>query len=886
LTQTIENQSLKGVFMNKKSIHALSGLALAVAVASSGIGAAELEEIIVTAQKRAESLQDVPMSMSAISGERIEEAGMQSLADMSEFIPNFTIEYNATNSIISMRGIGVGANQAFEQSVGTYVDGIHYGRSRQVRSGLFDVEQLEVLRGPQGVLFGKNTLAGALNITTATPDADEELGGKIALSMESNGGQVAEGHITGSIGDTLGMRFAFKELESDGYNDNTYPGAFTSKLPVEDSSLWRASVTWEPTDSTRVELKHMESDEEVIGENSVVTLFSPVANMGAASQFIYGVMGAAFPNYASLIAAGNYDAYSDAGVVGGCEMEAIMGKSSAECAAGLDKPKGTLTSNANTSLSFEMVLDNGYTLNANAGRTRYDYQDGLDADWLPLRFIGQATFGGFDANSQEFRISSPTDGKFSWVGGVYLNKSTQTQDQLTSFDGTFGVPGIVSAILGVDSLLSYNPTQVAGLNATLLAPGTPYTLDQLYAATGLDYRLQWGLEGQTKWREAGRVSFWETDTNSKAVFYQGTFNLTDTLSLTAGARYTEEDKRAYKIAQNTTSVGGLGIPYNNPLYDALSAALFSSYAHEFKDQQRSSKQFIPSVNMEWNRSEDSMFYISYAEGFKSGGFNATDSQLPLFTADGIQPNMPGPGYEFDDENAESVEIGGKHTLMDGEMTLNWAIYDSTYENQQVSTFVGLGFVVTNAASTGITGLEVDWKWQATDNLMVGANIALNDGAYNAFPGAACTALQASDLAGGATSSGSCVAEIAPDGTQIGISQNLAGGQQGTKHSGALMADYSRPVMGGLLWISSIDVNFTDGYFMTGDLDPIDYQDGFTKTNLRTSLRGENWTAMLYGKNVTDERVATGAADVPLSSGSHFEYGFEGAVWGASLSYNF
>ena len=200
----MENQSLKGVFMNKKSIHALSGLALAVAVASSGIGAAELEEIIVTAQKRAESLQDVPMSMSAISGERIEEAGMQSLFDMSEFIPNFTIEYNATNSIISMRGIGVGANQAFEQSVGTYVDGIHYGRSRQVRSGLFDVEQLEVLRGPQGVLFGKNTLAGALNITTATPDGDEELGGKIALSMESNGGQVAEGHITGSIGDTLG----------------------------------------------------------------------------------------------------------------------------------------------------------------------------------------------------------------------------------------------------------------------------------------------------------------------------------------------------------------------------------------------------------------------------------------------------------------------------------------------------------------------------------------------------------------------------------------------------------------------------------------------------------------------------------------------------------
>ena len=886
MTQKLENQSLKGVFMNKKSIHALSGLALAVAVASSGIGAAELEEIIVTAQKRVESLQDVPMSMSAISGSKIEEAGIQDLTELSEFIPNFTISLNATNSIISMRGIGVGANQAFEQSVGTYVDGVHYGRSRQVRTGLFDIEQVEVLRGPQGVLFGKNTLAGALNITTATPDADEEFGGKLTVSKESFGGQIAEGHITGSIGDTIGLRFAFKEQEGDGYNDNTYPGAITKKMPTEDGSMWRASLTWEPTDSSRLELKHMESDYVRLGANSLVTLFRPVANMGAASQFIYGVMGASNPGYAALVAAGNYDAYRDGGVVGGCEMEAQMGRTSAECSGGGDKAEGGDTTNANTSLSFEMELDNGYTLNATAGRTRYEYIDGLDADWLPLRFIGQATYGDFDSNSQEFRITSPTDGKFSWVGGVYLNKSTQAQDQLTSFDGTFGVPGIVSAIIGADSLLSYSPAQVAGLNATLLAPGTPYTLDQLYAATGLDYRLQWNVEGQTKWQQGGRVSYWQQDTNSKAVFYQGTFNLSDTVSVTAGARYTEEDKRAYKIAQHTSSVGGLATPYANPLYDALSKALFGFYEHEFENEERSTKQFIPSVNMEWNRSEDSMLYISYSEGFKSGGFNATDSQLPLFTADGVQPDMPGPGYEFDDENAQSIEVGGKHTLMDGAMTLNWALYDSTYENQQVSTFVGLGFVVTNAASTDVKGLEVDWKWQATDNLVVGANIALNDGAYNDFPGAACTAEQASDLAGGATSSGSCVAEIAPDGTQIGISQNLAGGQVGIDYSGALMADYSRPVMGGLLWVSSIDINFTDGYFMTGTLDPIDYQDGFSKTNIRTSLNSENWTAMLYGKNITDERKPSGAAAVPLSSGSHFQYILPGATWGASLSYKF
>ena len=134
--------------------------------------------------------------------------------------------------------------------------------------------------------------------------------------------------------------------------------------------------------------------------------------------------------------------------------------------------------------------------------------------------------------------------------------------------------------------------------------------------------------------------------------------------------------------------------------------------------------------------------MSYSEGFKSGGFNSTDSQLPLFTADGPQANIPGPGFEYEDENAESWEIGGKHTLLDGSMTLNWAYFDSVYKNQQVSTFVGLGFVVTNAASASVSGLEVDMLWQATDHLRVGVNLALNDGKYDDFPGAGCTAIQA------------------------------------------------------------------------------------------------------------------------------------------------
>ena len=559
--------------MNKKSLRTLSSLAIAIATLTSGAYAAELEEVIVTAQKRAESLQEVPVSLTAISGTKIEEAGMNTFGELSTYVPNLSITENAVNTIIEMRGISVGANQSFEQSVGVFVDGIHYGKGRQIRTGLFDIQQAEVVRGPQGVLFGKNTLAGAINIKTATPDPDQEFGGKVSVSKESFDGTTMQGHLTGSIGDTIGLRLAYKDRTSDGAWTNTYAGALNKNMPTTDETMWRASATWEPTESTRVELKHSNNDNVKLGQDSMAVLFSPVQNLGAAAGLMYGVMGVVHPNFASITSNGANDPYRDSIALGGCAHEVALGKSSAVCDAGGERPEGTDTTSSDTSLNFEMEMDNGYTLNATIGRGRYDYQDGLDADWLPLRFIGQSTFSEYDMNSQEIRLSSPTDGKFSWVGGVYLAKSTQEQWTLTSVDGTFGLPEMLMRTIlgggnpafGLPSFLAFNPTQVAGINATTPVPGTGLTLQGLYDATGcaagapscLDYTLKVGVEGSTLWNQMGRIGQYRQDTNSRAVFYQGTWNLTDSVSLTAGARYTEEEKRAFASTYNTSSYNGL-----------------------------------------------------------------------------------------------------------------------------------------------------------------------------------------------------------------------------------------------------------------------------------------------------------------------------------------
>ncbi len=902
--------------MNKKSFRTLSSLAIAIATVTSGAYAAELEEVIVTAQKRAESLQEVPVSLTAISGTKIEEAGLHSFAEMSAYVPNLAITENAVNTIISMRGIGVGANQSFEQSVGVYVDGIHYGKSRQGRTALFDVQQVEVLRGPQGILFGKNTLAGAINITTATPDADEEFGGKISGSKESFGGTTLEGHLTGSIGDTIGLRLAYKDRSNDGEFKNTYAGALTKSMPTVDESMWRASATWEPTDSTRVEVKHSESDNVRLGQNSITTVFDPVSNLGAASGLMFGVVGMVRPEFAGIVASGNRTPYRDSQAIGGCALEANMGMSSAICDAGGERPEGTDTATSDTSLSFEMELDNGYTLTAVAGRGRYEYQDGLDADWLPLEFIGRSDISEYDHTSQEFRLTSPTDGRFSWVGGVYLDQQDQEIDRTVVIDGTFGLPEMVmktilgggNPALGLDTILALNPAQVGGINATTPVPGTGLTLQGLYDATGcavgaascLDYTLKVGVEGSTKFQQAGRLSNWTQDTNSRAVFFQGTYDLTDSVAITAGARYTEEEKRSHALMELTTNTTGLGVPNTNGVLAAIVDGFGLGVAHEF-DEDRSSTQFLPAANIEWTRSEDSMIYLSYSEGFKSGGFNSVDDQLPAFTDEGVQPTVPGPGFEYDDENADSIEIGGKHTLLDGGMTLNWALYDSTYENQQVSTFVGTGFVVTNAATTEIQGLEVDLQWQATDQLRLGASFALNDGKFGSYPGAGCTVQQQAGLLGLARAAGrevllssdpvtsfdGCAASFRGDGVQSGASVDRTGEKVGVDYNGTLTADYARPVMGGLLWATSIDINFTDGFQMIGGSnDPSTYQDAYSKTNFRTGLKGDNWAVMLYGKNVFDEKTASGAFNIPLASGAFAEYTTPGSIWGATLNYSF
>lgn len=840
-------------------------VAIAAATAVGSVNAQVLEEIVVTAQKRTESLQDVPISITTIDGTKIEQAGINNLEDLTAFVPNLQLTENAVATSIVMRGVGPGANQSFEQSVGLYVDGIHLGKGRQARTGLFDLERVEVLRGPQGVLFGKNTLAGAINVTSATPNPGDELSGRVSLSAESFGGRSIEASVAGSVSDNLAMRFAFKDRETDGYLENSFIG---TDGPADDETLWRLAATWQPTDNTTIKFKHAEGELTRVGATSVPALIEPVQNVGAATGLAYAVINNFFPELVTNTQNGVLDIFSDGITIGGNALAASVGRGTVPG----EKPQGTDTENSDTSLNIDVDFGDGYTFSSVTGISEYEYEDGIDADFMPFRFVGRADISEFEQTSQEFRIASDPSKRFSYIAGAYYEDATQEIDRLVTFDGTLGLPGFIQAVTGSPTLLAIPPATAAFLG------------------------LPAGVNGLTSFNQIGRLSNWKQETNSWAVFLQGEYQINDNWTFTAGVRYTEETKDADASVRITNDAGGLANPSPNPLTGAVIRGVApTTFDHDFVDT-RTTDQVTPSATLEWAKSDESNFYLSYSEGFKSGGFNAVDDQAPDLVLDsGPIYTVPGSGWSYDDETASSIALGGKHILLGGAMTFNWELFDSEYKDQQVSTFVGVGFEVRNAATSEVSGLELDMLWQATDNLRVGANVAYLDAKYGAFPTSGCTAKQGSGIAGLLATSPpgtlvsfeGCSQRIGPDGNAI-ANQDLQGRQlpNAPDYSGSVFFDYNRPVSDTFEFFLAGDLNFTDGYSLDGDLDPIDFQAGFEKIDVRLGFRSDAWEFTVYGKNVTDEETASGGFDITLLVGSHEIYTDPGAIYGARVTYNF
>jgi len=386
----------------RSGLLAAAWLATTYAISASGqentdsqVETRVLEEIIVTAQIREQGLREVPISINVTGGAEIRDKAILELEDLSAEVPGFTVTEAAISTLVYVRGLGSGINQGFEQSVGMYVDGVYAGRGRQYRSSFLDIERVELLKGPQGILFGKNTIAGAINISTAQP-TDEFEGYVSALADADHGEHLLTAVLSGPLSGTVSGRLAVRRGGFDGWLFNSATGRDEAGV---DEMVARGTLRWTPTDQLEITGKFEYSDYEVEGRTTQIT------NAGGLGGFF-----------------GLYDPAFEDGLD---ELKSVGG-------IGLDQSN---TESRNVALTVNYQQD-GYTLTSITAHSEYDYLDQLDIDFGPIPYLFQTEPQDFKQFSQELRVVSPADKQYEFIVGLYFEQSELRNQKAVDADIT------------------------------------------------------------------------------------------------------------------------------------------------------------------------------------------------------------------------------------------------------------------------------------------------------------------------------------------------------------------------------------------------------------------------------------------------------------------
>jgi outer membrane receptor protein involved in Fe transport len=519
-----------------------------------------LEEIIVTSQLRAESLQDVSVSVSAVSGAKLAEAGIDKIEDLQAYVPNLTMSETGIGTNIYIRGIGSGINQGFEQSTGMYVDGVSYGRAQLSRAPFLDLERVEVLRGPQNILFGKNSIAGALSIITAKP-SDQFEGSVSALYEPDHGEEVYDLVLSGPLTDDIGARFAYRNRTMDGYLENLTLG---TDEPSRDEETVRLTLDWDVNSDLDLTLKLEHGEFDVGGRQIEIVGEEPSAN--PASPF-FGL------TYSQALFAGFG---ADASVLN-------------------NTPDGKRSSNGDTS---ENETDNvtftaNYALGENTltfitGFLQYEYDELCDCDFTGANVFLLRSEEEYEQFSQEVRFASAVGETVEYIGGAFYQTSELEFRDRIRLDPNSILPLALNAnpALGLGTL--------PGDQIASTAVPRVFTTDTDLLSVFL--QATWNIEDNLRLTVAGRYSQEEKD---------GSRNL----------NFTDLDGNVLPVDFSTPGTAGRwGV-------DAVYGAAFKVNRHSL-NASRDESSFSPMVLLEYDLNNDVLLYGSATTGSKSGGFDA------------------------------------------------------------------------------------------------------------------------------------------------------------------------------------------------------------------------------------------------------------------------
>ena len=701
-----------------------------------------IEEIIVTARKKEESIQDVPMAVTAIT-DQLGESSVRRIEDIQAFAPNLFINRTpgiGSGAAITIRGVAsLESDKSFEPSIGVVMDGMFLGTQSGVLLDNFDIERIEVLRGPQGTLFGKNTTGGILNIIR-TPVSLTEISVDASLTVGDFGRQDLKTVIqVPIIEDKLGVKIFAANIEHDGHVYNTY---LDRHAGGDDKLNYGFAILWEPNDQLSLKLHHELMEDK--SEQGVYVNRNVVGELACTISLI------------------GFDPNN------GCEQFATDGPDTVE------SDGSNFSDNEYESTIFTLNYDTENFLYTYIYSNRdMDEQNMQDFDGSAARLLRMNYFNDWEQTSHEFRVTSQFSEKFQFIAGIY--------DWEVDYAQNWDVYDLFYQLsrLGVGAW---------GAGDTL----TGYGRDSYI--TGLPWESDLASNnGQTQ------------KTESIAVFASIDWYLTDQITLTAGFRWTEEEKDFLG--------GNAGVGYY-PLRNEPRPPLYNPKPYQAKWDETT-----PKVGLRYQPNDDVMYYATYSEGFKSGGFFGRQANFNI-----------DPSYE--PEFVKNYEFGWKSTLMDGRMIFNGAVFRSEYDDKQESILIpvdltNVATVVRNASSLEMDGIELELMYQVTEAWDLMMTYGYLKSEYAGY-----------------------LADLTGDGV-ITDNSNLVP-RNTPENTFGITTSYTTQIGNGELK-GRVSYRFRDEMESESQNRPEGSLDSIENVNATISYSVENYSITAWGRNLTDER---------------------------------
>lgn len=703
-----------------------SALTLATAAAINGAAGAyaqsgALEEVIVTAERRSQSLQEVPISITTFTEELINEGNIISMEDVALRTPNFKMTaFNITEPQLFLRGIGnTNDSSGSDPAVAVFIDDVYLGRPSGASTDLYDLERIEVLRGPQGTLYGRNAAGGAINMYTKKPQ--EAFEAKVGFSAGNYGLANLRAYVNGAVSDGVAGKLTMNVRNRHGFAENITTG---QDLEDESTNSLRGQLLFTPTDNVDVLLGFDWADIDTSGNNRFLTNLD-IDNYP-------GVIPALYPTYLARGLAANELIGNDPRKSNHEELQYSK--------------KKILGLQARVDVDLDWAVLTSITA----------YRESESSWWQALNPQLSARLGGFGLQevddgaeqeaeqfSQELRLAGESD-SLKWVVGAYFfDENVQRAERFTTW---------------------WDPTS----HLAVLGDGT------------VDF-------------------FQNSDNESFALFGQFTYNLTDSLGLTLGARYTDDEKSidndTAAPVPNASPVFPSGVPLFGPAYSVSASDSWS--------------ETTVRASLDYRITDDHMIYATYSEGFKSGAFNGTQ-RYPELAAVPIEPEL-----------ATNYEIGFKTQWLNDRLRINANYFDLDYENLQVWVLTNSVLTASNAQAAS-DGIEAEVAVVFTDNFKVTGSFATLDAKFT-------------------------------EGSNAGNDLPRA-----PETSWSIMADLSLPMASG----ASIDLlataSYTDEFHFEVDNDPRGLQEDVTVWDASATYTAANeaWDFAVWGKNLSDELYST------------------------------